>query len=78
MLGAFLIYFAGLMVVPRWWLRVNPLRKQRIEIWPIVVYGFWGFVLNAYWPFTWGWMIAVTATTAIQIAAPWLKKERKY
>src|SRR5690606_16360150 len=27
-LGAYLAYFAGLMVVPRWWLQVDPLRKS--------------------------------------------------
>ncbi|PHS18744.1 MAG: hypothetical protein COA78_01800 [Blastopirellula sp.] len=81
--GSFLVYFAGLFLVLRWWKLADPLRTTRLSIWATIVCVLWAVVLNAVWPFAqpWGVMMAGSIAIAVQLSAPWvsprLRDERR-
>ena len=81
--GSFLVYFAGLFLVLRWWKLADPLRTTRLSIWATIVCVLWAVVLNAVWPFAqpWGVMMAGSIAVAVQLSSPWvsprLRDERR-
>jgi hypothetical protein len=73
-LPAFLVYFAGLFAVSRWWLQSDPLRATRLSVFATAVCVLWAWVVHLIWPFPqpWGLMLAATISVAVQLAAPWM------
>jgi hypothetical protein len=73
-LPAFLVYFAGLFVVSRWWLQTDPLRANRLSIWTTAICVLWAWLIHLVWPFPqpWGLMLAATTSIVVQLAAPWM------
>lgn len=74
LLAAYLIYFAGLFAVLRWWRLMDPLRRVRLSIWATAVCLLWAWVLHSLcrFPQPWGLVLAATMSVAIQLAAPWI------
>jgi len=72
--GAYLIYFAGLFAVLRWWRQMDPLRKARLSIWTTAVCLLWAWVMHSLcrFPQPWGFILAATMSVAVQLAAPWI------
>ena len=72
-LSAWMLHFAILMAVVRWWRLTDPMRSRRLSLWSVAV------VVVADWliqqlipiPQPWGMMVAGTAVIAVQIAATW-------
>jgi len=72
-LSAWMLHFALLMTVVRWWRLTDPLRSKRLSLWSVAV------VVVADWliqqlipiPQPWGMLVAGTAVIAVQIAATW-------
>jgi len=72
-LSAWMLHFALLMAVVRWWRLTDPLRSRRLSLWSVAV------VVVADWliqqlipiPQPWGMLVAGTAVIAVQIAATW-------
>ncbi len=73
-LPAFLIYFAGLFLVARWWLQSDPLRATRLSLWSTGICLLWAWIVHMVWPFPqpWGLMLAAAISIAVQLSAPWL------
>jgi len=72
--AAYLIYFAGLFAVLRWWRQMDPLRKNRLSIWATAVCLLWAWVMHSLCsvPQPWGFILAATMSVAVQLAAPWI------
>lgn len=72
-LSAWMLHFALLAAVVRWWRLTDPMRSRRLSPWSVAV------VVVADWliqqvipiPQPWGMMVAGTAAIAVQIAATW-------
>jgi serine/threonine protein kinase len=72
-LSAWMLHFALLAAVVRWWRLTDPMRSRRLSLWSVAV------VVVADWliqqlipiPQPWGMMVAGTAAIAVQIAATW-------
>lgn len=71
---AYLIYFAGLFAVLRWWRQMDPLRKGRLSLWTTAVCLLWAWVMHSLcsFPQPWGFILAATMSVAVQLAAPWV------
>jgi serine/threonine protein kinase len=78
-LPAFLVYFAGLFVVTRWWLQSDPLRATRLSLWSTATCMLWAWIVHMIWPFPqpWGLMLAATISIAVQLSAPWMSSDAR-
>jgi hypothetical protein len=79
-LPLFLVFFAGLFVVPGWWKQTDPLRRTRFNLISLGACVLWSYLLSLVWPFPqpWGFMLAATISLTAQLAAPWMTaKERE-
>ena len=74
MFAAYLIYFAGLFAVLRWWRQMDPLRRVRFSLWTTAVCLLWAWVMHSLcrFPQPWGLILAATMSVAVQLAAPWI------
>lgn len=74
MFPAYLVYFAGLFVLVRWWRQTDPVRKNRLSIWATAVCALWAALLDVVcaFPQPWGIMLAATISIAVQLSAPWV------
>ena len=72
-LGAYMVHFALLMSVLRWWRTTDPLRSSRLSAWAIVLAALVDFAIQRLVPIAQpaGMMIAAGSVIAIQIGAPW-------
>ena len=79
LLPAFLVYFAGLFVILRWWKQSDPLRNTRLSLWATAACVLWAFILNMFWQFPqpWGFMLAAVVSVAVQLAAPWMSPQER-
>ena len=72
--GAYLVFFAGLFGILRWWRQVDPLRKTRLSILSVTFCLIWATVfshlLNV--PLTGSCILAVVISVSVQLASPWL------
>ncbi len=74
-LAAFLAYFATLFVLLRWWRQVDPLRKTRFSLWATGVYALVAMLIP--WQVPWGFLLALTISVSIQLAAPWMPSSKR-
>ncbi len=74
LLGAYLVYFAGLFAVLRWWTQVDPLRRTRMSAWATGVCILWAWVMHMFcrFPQPWGLMLAASISVAAQLSSTWL------
>jgi hypothetical protein len=77
MLAAYLIYFAGLFVILRWWTQSDPLRRSRLSIWATTVCVLWAWIMHMFcrFPQPWGFVVAATISISVQLAAPWISRK---
>jgi hypothetical protein len=71
---AFLVYFAGLFMLLRWWHQADPLRESRFSLWSVISVTVVALVWQIFWPFTqpWGLMVPATMSVALQLSSPWV------
>lgn len=69
---AYMSYFGGLFLLLRWWLNADPLRTSRLGVVGTTLTVVWAIVLHTLLPIPRGYMVAATATIAIQLSAPWI------
>lgn len=71
--AAFVVHFAALMALFRWWKLTDPLRKQRLALWPVVVAVVFDWLIHQCVPVPQpaGMMVVGTTAIAVQIAAHW-------
>jgi hypothetical protein len=73
LLPAFMVYFGGLMALPRWWRLVDPLRRHRVSLLSACFAGFWAYILHLVlaFPLPLGVLLALIISLAVQLSAPW-------
>ena len=69
---AYMGYFGGLFLLLRMWLHADPLRTSRLGVVATVLTVVWAILLHAVLPIPRGYMVAATATIAVQLSAPWI------
>ena len=72
----YLIYFATVLGIGRWWRAVARDRKERFSMLPLLAAAFWGIVFCFIWPWSSGsvWLGVVPlilAVIAVQVVSPW-------
>jgi hypothetical protein len=74
LLAGYLVYFAGLFVVLRWWTQADPLRRARMSLFATAGCVLWAWVMHMFcrFPQPWGFFVAATIAVAVQLSAPWL------
>jgi hypothetical protein len=79
LLAAYLIYFAGLFVILRWWAQADPLRRTRLSLWATGVCVLWAWIVHIFCPFPqpWGLMLAAAISVAVQMSAPWVNPKQR-
>jgi hypothetical protein len=79
LLPAYLIYFAFLFLILRWWKQADPLRSSRVSLGSTMVCVAWAFALHLFWPFPqpWGMLVAATTSVAVQVASPWTNQFKR-
>jgi hypothetical protein len=77
LLAAYLIYFAGIFVVLRWWTQMDPLRRTRLSIWATATCVLWAWVMHMFcrFPQPWGFVVAAAISVSVQLAAPWISRK---
>lgn len=72
-LSAWMLHFALLMAVVRWWRLTDPLRSRRLSLWSVAVVVVADWLIHQLIPIPqpWGMLVAGTAVIAVQIAATW-------
>ena len=73
-LPVFLVYFAGIFLVTRWWLQSDPIRPVRLSLWSTAICLLWAWIIHLIWPFPqpWGLMLAAAISLSVQLSAPWM------
>lgn len=85
LLPAFLVYFAGLFAILRWWLQADPLRGSRVSLGATGVCVFWSWLLYTLcsamsWPCpepVAGMMLAASISLAVQLSASWISPRER-
>ena len=79
LLAAYLIYFAGLFVILRWWAQADPLRRTRLSLWATGVCVLWAWIVHMFCPFPqpWGLMLAAAISVSVQMSAPWVNSKQR-
>ena len=71
---AYLIFFAGMFGILRWWRQMDPVRKTRLSVLNVTLCLIWATIfshlLNV--PLTGNCILAVIVSVSVQLAAPWL------
>ena len=70
-----LVAFGTLLLIVRWWLQADPLRRLRVSLWP-TAYSMIAATLVAMVWHAHGWALVTVAgimSISIQVAGPWLK-----
>jgi len=72
LLGVFLIHFAAMFFLPRWWQQADPLRRSRLSVFRTGGCVLFAWVLHMILPFPqpWGIMLAAAISIAVQLSSP--------
>ncbi|MFK7767361.1 MAG: serine/threonine protein kinase [Mariniblastus sp.] len=73
-LPAYLIFFAGLFGLLRWWRQSDPVRKTRLSILSVTICLIWATIFSHLLsvPLTASCILAVVISVSVQLASPWL------
>jgi hypothetical protein len=74
-IAAYLIYFAGLFAILRWWRQADPLRGARFSLWATAICVLWALIFPFAQP--WGLMLAATISVAVQLSSPWMNSKER-
>jgi len=78
-LSVFMIHFAALFFLPRWWLQADPLRRSRLSVFSTGGCVLFAWILHLILPFPqpWGIMLAASLSVAVQLASPHLTTRQR-
>jgi hypothetical protein len=73
-LPAFLVYFAAIMALPRWWRQTDPLRNSRLSLWATAMCALCAWICHMVWPFPqpWGFLLIAAISVSVQLSSPWI------
>lgn len=74
-LPAYMMFFAGLFAIQRWWIKADPVRGTKFSLWATLVSVLWSLALPLSQP--WGTMLAATTSLAVQLSAPWMNPQER-
>jgi arginine exporter protein ArgO len=79
MLPAYLIFFAGLFGILRWWRKSDPTRPTRLSMVSVSLCLIWATVFSHLLevPMTPNCILAVVISVSLQLAAPWLAPQQR-
>ena len=79
LLPAFMASFGTLFLFIRFWRVADPMRRQRLQLWPIVVHVFVGCVVSGLWQFPQPWlpMVAGAMSASVQLSSPWIPRGKR-
>jgi hypothetical protein len=78
-LAGFVLYFAALFGIRRWWWQADAFRSKRFRVGSVIFSGLVAFLVPAAFAFhqDWGLLWGVAISTVVQLSAPWVApKER--
>lgn len=78
-LAAYVLYFAALFGIRRWWWQADSFRPRRLRIGSLVLSGLTGFFVPAAFAFyqNWGVAWAVAISAVVQLSAPWVAARQR-
>jgi len=78
-LAVYLIHFAALMLVLRWWNQSDPVRPSRLSLMAVGAAVLCSWVLSLIWPFPqpWGIMLAAAMSVVVQLSSPWINSSQR-
>ncbi len=73
-LSVFMIHFAAMFFLPRWWQQADPLRRSRLSVFRTGGCVLFAWILHLILPFPqpWGIMLAAAISVAVQLSSPQL------
>lgn len=74
---AYLGYFAATFMLIRWWKFADPMRRVRFSLAGTAFAFIVAMFVHMFLPFPRGAMLAVAMAVAVQMAAPWIKPDRR-
>jgi len=77
--AAYVLFFAGLFSVRRWWWQADSFRKRRFAIWPIIGTVVVAFVLTSIWEFPKAWALtwAAAISAVVHVSASWVPPDQR-
>ncbi len=75
--GAYLVFFAALFGVLRWWKHADPVRRVRLSILSTIFCVFIALIIQGLCPLPQGFMLAATTAIAVQMSAPWITADER-
>ena len=73
----YVVYFAALFSVCRWWKISDPTRKARFSIVATALCLFTGIIIQAFCPLPQGFLVAMITAAAVQLSSPWLTSDER-
>ena len=72
-LAGYVVFFAGLFGLRRWWWHTDAFRPKRFRVSSLVLTGILGFLITCVWAFPHGWaaLWAVAISAVVQLASTW-------
>jgi serine/threonine protein kinase len=69
----YMVFFSGLLALPRWWRQADSFRRKRLAIWSIIPSALVGLALTMLFPFptVWGMIWAAALSMTVQLSASW-------
>lgn len=79
LLPAYLAYFPLLMGLVGWWKQVDPLRRSRLALWPVLWSALAASLVHLLIPFPqpWGALVAAGTSLAVQLSSPWINPNER-
>lgn len=73
----YIVYFAALFSICRWWKVADPTRKARFSIMATALALFTGIIVQAFCPLPQGFLVAMITAAAVQLSSPWLTNDER-
>jgi hypothetical protein len=69
----YMVFFGGLLALPRWWRQADSFRRKRLAIWAIIPSSLVGLAITMLFPFptVWGIIWAAALSATVQLSATW-------
>jgi hypothetical protein len=78
-LAGYVVFFAGLFALRRWWWHADSFRKKRFRSSSLLLTATVGFLMTSVWsfPLVWGVTWAAAISSVVQVSAVWVPPEQR-
>jgi hypothetical protein len=79
-LAGFVVFFAGLLALRRWWRHADAFRKRRFRVSSLLLTVGLAYLIAAVWSFPplWGIIWAATISSVVQLASVWVPPDDRF